>query len=589
VSDGQAGELGANPVTVAERLGEVFARHATAARQAGAATEAEARRVALAELMAELHREVAPTLAGALAGMAESMPADHPLRPFVDSLGSPSNPIVAAILTMLGYMGMVVGIVPAMGRILLQPYVNELYSRNVDVPLSVADLANMVVQGIVDQPTGEQLAGLTGYSPANFDAMVRVTGMPPSPQDLFQMFRRGLIAMTPEVEGALSVQLGIEQGHTKDEWIQAFSELAYTWPMPTEFVNAAVREQVDYGTAKAWAGKAGLDTTTEVAPGVTFFDLMFDVAGRPPGPEMAARMAHRGIIPWEGSGPAVTTFRQAIAESDLKTKWTAALEAESRYVPPIAEVKSMYQHGALDREQAVTYLGMNGVDPDLAEAILYLAEQEYVAQDKALAKADIQSMYVSGELDYADALAQLEVIGYRGTVGEWVLELANVKREQRVLNRATTMVTNEVIKGFYSSAVGEATLAGLGVPAEQIKWLSAEWTWQRTLERKQPSVSQIGKAFMYGGITESEAMAYLANLGYPPFDAYIILTAEAEAPPPVKPPMPSMPHPWPPQDAAGNVVYPSTPAGHSQPVPPGGSVPPVPGVISPPPPFGATP
>jgi hypothetical protein len=297
---------------------------------------------------------------------------------------------------------------------------------------------------------------------------------------------------------------------------------------------------------------------------MTFFDLMFDVAGRPPGPEMAARMAHRGIIPWEGSGPATVTFQQAIAESDLKTKWTDALRIESAYVPPGSEVKQLYLHGAIDHAQAVTYLGMSGVDPDLAGAILYLAEQEYVAQDKALAKADIQTMYVMGEIDYSDALAQLDVIGFRGAVGEWILELANVKREQRILQRSVTKVTNEVVKGFLAPSVGAATLAGMGVAAAQVEWLTAEWDWQRTLERKQPSASQVAKAYQYAALTEPEAMAYLAWLGYAPFDAYIVLAAESESVPPVKPAMPALPAPWPPQDSAGNVIYPATAAGHSQ-------------------------
>lgn len=582
------GEVPEHPaVKTLDKMGAAFAAHVQAQRQAGAAEESADRREFVTGLVQGLGEEIKPALRDALAGAVASLPAEHPLRKTLELFGSPAVPWQEWLLDILGIFFIAKDVLGDVGTVQSQGLLNKLWANNAELPLSPVDAANMVVQGIVAQVQGEGFAALTGLSAANFDLLVEVTGMPPSPQDLFAMFRRGIIGMTATVEGQLSVVQGIQQGHTKDMWLDAFSQLAYTWPMPVEFVNAAVREQVPYTVAAEWAAKAGLDVTTEVADGMTFFDLMFDVAGRPPGPEMAARMAHRGIIPWEGSGPAAVTFQQAIAESDLKTKWTDALRIESAYVPPGSEVKQLYLHGAIDHAQAVTYLGMSGVDPDLAGAILYLAEQEYVAQDKALAKADIQTMYVMGEIDYSDALAQLDVIGFRGAVGEWILELANVKREQRILQRSVTKVTNEVVKGFLAPSVGAATLAGMGVAAAQVEWLTAEWDWQRTLERKQPSASQVAKAYQYAALTEPEAMAYLAWLGYAPFDAYIVLAAESESVPPVKPAMPALPAPWPPQDSAGNVIYPATAAGHSQPLPPFGQSPPVPGIVSPPPPFPA--
>src|SRR5208283_1891440 len=130
------------------------------------------------------------------------------------------------------------------------------------------------------------------------------------------------------------------------------------------------------------------------------------------------------------------------------TKWTAALWQLYQYVPPPGDVKQMLLHGAIDEAQAVKYLAMSGIDADLAGAMLYTAQQEYIAQDKALAKGEIQALYIAGELSHDDALAQLDILGYRGDVALWLLELANVKKEQRILNRQVTAVTNEVVKGW---------------------------------------------------------------------------------------------------------------------------------------------
>src|ERR1035441_10060398 len=94
--------------------------------------------------------------------------------------------------------------------------------------------------------------------------MVQITGMPPSPQDLFAMFRRDLMPEGKSAAQFPSVYAGLAQGHTKDEWIPLFQKLAYVWPTPDLFVNAAVREQfTSKSEAQAWAAKAGLDVTTQ--------------------------------------------------------------------------------------------------------------------------------------------------------------------------------------------------------------------------------------------------------------------------------------------------------------------------------------
>lgn len=577
-------------LTVADKLGETFARHATAARRAGAESEALARHAALGTLATEVHGEARPALEALLAETLAHMPADHPLRPTLELLQSPSNPIVAALFDALGFVGMVLAVVPAIGKIYVQELVNAAQAQHADIPLSPADLANIVVQGILTQPEAAPLAAMSGTSSGNFELLVDVTGMPPAIQELTEMFRRGIIPLEGgAVAGGPSVELGIMQGHTKDMWVQSMLGLAYTWPQPTEFVNAAVREQIDKPTAQAWAGKAGLDITTEVAPGITFFDLAFDVAGRPPGPGEAAHMALRGIIPTTGSGPTATTFQQAIAESDVKTKWTAALWALYQYVPPPGDVKQMLLHGAIDEAQAVKYLSMSGIDADLAGAMLYTAQQEYIAQDKALAKGEIQALYIAGELSHDDALAQLDILGYRGDVALWLLELANVKKEQRILNRQVTAVTNEVVKGWLDPTTGAADLAAMGIPQEEVDWLKAEWAWARTIQRKQLTASQVAKGYQYGAMTESLALAYLQNLGYSQYDAYVLLVGSAEGGVIATEVVPPPPAPWPPKDSSGNIIYPPDVAAANQPAPHQPWPPPAPGYLANPAPFPAKP
>src|SRR5208282_6568248 len=96
---------------------------------------------------------------------------------------------------------------------------------------------------------------------------------------------------------------------------------------------------------------------------------------------------------WSGTGPAATTFQQAIAESDLKTKWTHALQALENYVPTNGEITNLVRQGWVTHDDAIPLYANNGVDAALACLFLETAEYEKVAQDRDLTKGEILGMY----------------------------------------------------------------------------------------------------------------------------------------------------------------------------------------------------
>ena len=78
--------------------------------------------------------------------------------------------------------------------------------------ISVQDLAEMKVKGIITVDQGRTLAGLTGYSPEDYDRYELLAGEPPALDTLFMAWRRGVITET-------DVDRGIRQSHLRDEWI----------------------------------------------------------------------------------------------------------------------------------------------------------------------------------------------------------------------------------------------------------------------------------------------------------------------------------------------------------------------------------
>ena len=405
--------------TRADKLGATFAKHAHAARVAGSEAET-ARKYQATETFAKVvHDELKPAFAEVLKPFIDAMPDDHPLKLLVGLAGSPGNVVLDALLDIILFPLAFYGALHQIPAILAETIVNDVNAKHPNIPLSPALVASLVQTSYqppedlwLDQFDTVKEASYSGTNAARLDAMTYLSGNAPSPQDLFELYRRGALPYKGTEVGQLSVIEGLLQGQTKNTWVEALAQLAHVWPTPIDFVNAAEREQIPYQTAKAWTSAVGLDLTADTTqppapqpygevPGLdntnSFFEALFHIAGRPPGPEEAARMAWRGIIPWGTTAPAGYTtpaggvqsvnagvpqtgatgisFAQAIGESDVKTKWTEWLAALSEYVPPPRMVGGLLEKGGITIDQARRFWEMGGVPSTLVDAYVYESTQ----------------------------------------------------------------------------------------------------------------------------------------------------------------------------------------------------------------------
>jgi len=517
-------------ITLADKVGEKVAEHITKASQAGAAHETARRHTALTATAESLRNDLKPAMHEMFGAMIEQLPADDPTRKFFDLFMSPESALNDALINILGFAGMVLAAISETGKVFFQPLLNELWNSRPRMPLSPADAADAVVQGYMTLQEGQTEASYSGYGTTPFNRMVDITGQPPSPEDLMQMFRREIIPQGTDATDFPSVFAGLAEGHTKDPWIPYFQKLAYVWPSPVDFINAAIREQFPTkADAFAWAAKAGLDVTTQTEIG-SFADILFDIGGRPPGPEEAARMAHRGIIPWSGTGPTATTFQQSIAESDLKTKWTSALQALSTFVPTNGEITQWVQQGFIDRATALPLYANNGVTADTAAIFIETALVQQVAQDRQLAKGEILAMYEAGLLDKTETTDALGVIGFHGDIATELISLADFRREAASFNRLVQQIGRQLVQRKISVPAAQDALTKMGVPARTMADLLNDW--QVTLDNEISNItaSQIATAVYYQVETPDQGYADLKLLGYSPYDAWRILSIRLHTP-----------------------------------------------------------
>ena len=539
-------------VTLADKVGAKVAEHVAHAARQNAETETLRRHASTLAIAESLRNDLKPAMAEYFGTIIDKLPDGDPTRQFYELFMSPESVLNDAVINIMGFVGMIIACISETGKVFFQPLLNSLWSSRPRMPMSPADVANAVVQGYMTLEEGETEAAYSGLDTKPFRTMVEVTGMPPSPQDLFQMFRRDIIPEGKSPADFPSVYTGLAEGHTKDTWIKYFQKLAYVWPSPVDFVNAAVREQLPYDTAARWAAATGLDLNIAITsppptaslgetsggaptgaegpqPG-SFFDLLFDVAGRPPGPEEMARMAHRGIIPWTGTGPKATTFQQSIAESDLKTKWTDALKALSTYIPTNGEITNWVRHGFVSKADALPMYEANAVTPAVANLMMESALVDQLAEDRQLTKGEVTTMYQNQLIDHGEAVAALNAIGYHSTQAAEILALADFRREAAAYSRVIQVIGRQVVMGKITLNNASQTLAQMGVPAQTITILTNDWKLAKQAEVPAVSAATIASAAYYGIETPDQALADIMALGYTEYDAWRLLSVRMHGP-----------------------------------------------------------
>lgn len=371
-------------------------------------------------------------------------------------------------------------------------------------------------------------AAQQGVSKQHMDLAASIVGLPPALQELFELWRRGVIDID-------AVKTGLREGDFRDDWIDRVVNLAHTWATPLDFVRAAVQEQLTYADAAEWATKTGLDTTTSV-PVKTgggeqtpdMFGLLYAISGRPPGPQELAAMAHRGIIPWEGVGAGETTFQQGIAESDVKTKWTDKLRALSTYVPPPAEIGALLERGAITSEDAVKLWEQRGVPTALANGYRFIAQQQHVGQDKLLARSDILTGLFDGLFSETQAKEMLALLGLTGQVADDLISITQFRRNIKAINTVVTRVANVYMSYRMTATDAKRALVGAGVDPAQADELLHTWEQFRIQPVRLPTVMQIGYAVRNQTLTIEQAMTEMERLGYQPRDAAIALQEGAK-------------------------------------------------------------
>lgn len=404
--------------------------------------------------------------------------------------------------------GVVYGVVSTATEPFQQELRNKVNSDNPVVPLSPAEVADMVRRGYKTLADGITEAAKSGIKREDLASMIAARETIPPVGDLISLWKRGILA-DDRLNQALT-KLGVD-----DAWLSTFRELAVQPPTPFDILDAYLEGQVEHDEAVTLYKKFGGDPN--------YFDLLYNTRGSAPTPTEAANMANRGIIPWSGHGPDSVAFEQAFLEGPWRNKWLEPFRKAAEYFPPPRTITAMYHEQALTKDQALSYLEKQGLSPELAASYLIAGSNRKTQKTKDLAESTIVKLYIDKAVSRDDASSMLQQIRYTADEADFILLIADLQRIQHFTEVAINAVHTQYVGHKIDAAKASTTLDNIGIAADQRDTLVALWNLERGAKVAIITAAEVRKAVHKSLITEEEGLTRLANLGYSPEDAKLYL------------------------------------------------------------------
>lgn len=401
--------------------------------------------------------------------------------------------------------------------------------------LSPVDAASAVVRNFITMAEGQTVAAQSGVSASTFATLVHLSGDAPGPQQLAEALRRGAIQQSGSGPDSTSFEQGIAEGRLANKWAPVIQDLAKLWPTPVNALNAQLKGAFTGDEGKALYERLGGD--------IQFYDWLLFSEGSAPTPVEAADMARRGIIPQKGTGPDAVTFEQAFLEGPWRNKWEDAFWQYSQFIPTAREVITLLKDGAVDKATAAAWMKRAGADDVTTAAFIMEADTGLLSDYKGLTAQSVLGMYYNRLISPADATSILESLHVSAEAAPLMLAYADLQRAIAATNSAVTRVGSLYAARKITVETAKQSLLSLQVPAAAVQEILTVWQLENSINVKLLTQSEIVNAVEYGIMTAEEGITELTNIGYTPYDSWVLLSIKAKAPLDGKP----APGPAPPQ------------------------------------------
>src|SRR5574340_872708 len=185
----------------------------------------------------------------------------------------------------------------------VQEIINVANSKNAVKPPSYFMLAEGVAKGRVNADWAAARAAEQGIGGDAFTRLTEIANIGPGIDVAFELWRRNLI-------DDAGFAAAVKEEALNDSWLAPLEGLKEKLLSPAELANARQQEFIDDGRLESEGALQGYDAER--------MQLMFRMAGLPPGVMDGLTMLRRGIIDQ-------ATYEEIVAEGHTKTKYTPYL------------------------------------------------------------------------------------------------------------------------------------------------------------------------------------------------------------------------------------------------------------------------
>lgn len=391
---------------------------------------------------------------------------------------------------------------------------SDVLAALAEVLLSPAELANMVVQGVVPQDTATTLAERVGVEPENFARLVTLAGNPPGAMQMLDLWNRG------EVDEG-DVNRALRQSRLKPEWVEKVKSLRWHIPTVSDVIRFAVKDVFD----PAAVSRFGLDDEfpEEVLPlaaqqGIDREQMRWQWMAhwRNVAPTQLFRMRHRDVI-------TDTELDLGLKTADYAPWWRDKLKSITYLVPGRIDTRRMLAAGIITSAQAETNYRHLGYAPDDAKLMVRLAQSTESTATRDLTAAQLASEFEGQYLSRDEYLSRLEALGYTPAEADQLVELGNAKRIARARSQREARIHTSFVGHKISAADARDALDAAGVPTAARDRLLTEWEGEREVNVRVLTPAQIKKAYAKALIPREVALDELTNAGYSDDDATLFL------------------------------------------------------------------
>src|SRR5579859_379520 len=369
------------------------------------------------------------------------------------------------------------------------------------VPLSVADLADMVVRDIKTQAEATAVAAESGVDAADFAALVLDTGEPPGLQQLLEGYRRGFIDRA-------TLERGIRQSRYRNEWIPLLEQLRFSPISVADAVNAVVQNHLTSAQGEAIAQLNGLE------PGQ--FSILQETAGEPLSRTEMEELYNRGLVTQD-------EVNQALRESRVKNKYVDLAFQLHRRIIPIFTLERAVKAGAVDHATAVSIAMESGYTQRDAEIIVAGGASDKLLTYKNKVVSSIETAYEDNTIGQADAESLIEGLGFEKSEAQFILEAADFRRGARVVSQVASAVRAKYISRHIPRTQAGNDLDAIGIPASQRDAMLSLWDIELEANTRHLTEAQVVKAVKLQLITEQDGTTRLVNMGYSADDATLLI------------------------------------------------------------------